>query len=669
MNLTELFRSVVSLSLLGSILVIGLLLTKTLLRGKLSAKWHYYIWFLLLLRLLVPFTVPASYSVSNLIPHNQPESLSQVSMPDPEKTTWETEVQPNEIAVNAAPEKLNGNNSIEYQPSQSLKSWLNWPTLAMVWIIGVIAIFLYIVFINLLLLYRTRRLPECASEDILGIMEECQTALKIHGRIPIVFDNTLKSPGLFGIIHPRIIISPEIIKKLAPDELRFIILHELSHLKRRDLVVNVVVMAVQTIYWFNPLFWLALGQMKQDCEIACDATVLSALKAEDHRRYGQTIINLLQMLSEPHWAPGTLGFASKYNSRRIIMISSFKKNTAKWAIVLTLTLLAGCSSLNSPLDTKNTDQGQKSTAVSSQPNSSTNSPTPGSNSILYKNAVYGFNFTLPTSWQGYSIIAGDWSGSDIATGKTTETGPMISIRHPLWTSQKPRQDIPIMIFTPDQWNLLQQEKFHIGAAPIGPSKLGQNSRYVFALPARYNYAFPTGYEEVEKILKDHPLQAANVNNSAATTLLNIMQLARQGKVINSEFSVKTSNFGDVETKWGKADQTAWVSAAKGTYSTYAKQNLVFGWNKGLQIFEVRSFDSRLKGISLSQVKEVLGTPAWSSKTNNQEIVGYTAGAEFKLEIVFAKPSGDNLNPVIDHYNVLYPAGTVNSMANDPGRQW
>jgi hypothetical protein len=83
---------------------------------------------------------------------------------------------------------------------------------------------------------------------------------------------------------------------------------------------------------------------------------------------------------------------------------------------------------------------------------------------------------------------------------------MISIRHPEWTAENPRQDIPIMIFTTAQWNSLQQGKFHIGAAPIGPSELGRNAKYVFALPARYNYAFPTGYEEVESILKSDPLQ-------------------------------------------------------------------------------------------------------------------------------------------------------------------
>ena len=107
--------------------------------------------------------------------------------------------------------------------------------------------------------------------------------------------------------------------------------------------------------------------------------------------------------------------------------------------------------------------------------------------------------------ENYDIITDKWEGLDIETQKPVETGPIIYIRHPKWTSENKRQDIPIMVFTLAQWVALQQEKFHIGAAPIGPSNLGGNSKYIFALPARYNYAFPTGYEEVEEILKNNPL--------------------------------------------------------------------------------------------------------------------------------------------------------------------
>ncbi|MEL7655420.1 MAG: hypothetical protein AAGU75_05875, partial [Bacillota bacterium] len=64
---------------------------------------------------------------------------------------------------------------------------------------------------------------------------------------------------------------------------------------------------------------------------------------------------------------------------------------------------------------------------------------------------------------------------------------------------------PLMVFTPEQWQALREEGLSVGAAPIGPRKLGGNSRYIFAIPARYNYAFPAGYEEVEDILHNSPL--------------------------------------------------------------------------------------------------------------------------------------------------------------------
>ncbi len=132
----------------------------------------------------------------------------------------------------------------------------------------------------------------------------------------------------------------------------------------------------------------------------------------------------------------------------------------------------------------------------------------GAGQIVYQNTQYGFNFTLPESWKDYSIVTGEWEGLSISDSpqKVVETGPIISIRHPEWTSENPRQDIPIMVFTLSQWASLEKEQFHIGAAPIGPSELSRNSKYVFALPARYNFAFPAGYEEVEKILSGNPLK-------------------------------------------------------------------------------------------------------------------------------------------------------------------
>lgn len=131
--------------------------------------------------------------------------------------------------------------------------------------------------------------------------------------------------------------------------------------------------------------------------------------------------------------------------------------------------------------------------------------------ILYKNTEYGFTFSLPKSWEGYQIVTDSWKGIlvDQQQNKIVDNGPILSIRHPRWTEKNQRQDIPIMVFTLEQWSSLEKEELLIGAAPVPPKKLGQNDKYVFALPPRYNFAFPEGYEEVEDILETDPLQSKN----------------------------------------------------------------------------------------------------------------------------------------------------------------
>lgn len=126
-------------------------------------------------------------------------------------------------------------------------------------------------------------------------------------------------------------------------------------------------------------------------------------------------------------------------------------------------------------------------------------------SVVYFEKKYGFRFFLPKSWKGYSILVEEWTGRPVteeAESKTQhpETGPEIIVRHPLWTDDHPRQDIPIMIFTHAQWKLIHNHELAVSAAPVPPCELSHNAQYVFGLPPRYNFAFETGYEEVGKIL-------------------------------------------------------------------------------------------------------------------------------------------------------------------------
>jgi hypothetical protein len=169
---------------------------------------------------------------------------------------------------------------------------------------------------------------------------------------------------------------------------------------------------------------------------------------------------------------------------------------------------AGGPSVGAPPDS-NTTVTPSTTSTAGSPGTTYPAPNPD-NHALYLNTEYGFAFRLPESWADYTIVTQQWEGQMLDSGQegVPVTGPEILIRHPLWTESHPRQDIPIMVFTLAQWELVQAEKLGVGAAPIPPSELGRNSQYVFALPARYNFAFPTGWEEVEQILQGHPWRPA-----------------------------------------------------------------------------------------------------------------------------------------------------------------
>lgn len=129
--------------------------------------------------------------------------------------------------------------------------------------------------------------------------------------------------------------------------------------------------------------------------------------------------------------------------------------------------------------------------------------------IEYNNAEYGLSVTLPSSWQGYTIKTQTWQARGPVDGykSIVATGPELRITHPLSTATSPRQDIPLMVMSLDQLGASTKEDWGFGAAPIGPSEVARNSRYAFLVPARYNYAFPVGFEEVESIIASGSVSA------------------------------------------------------------------------------------------------------------------------------------------------------------------
>ncbi|GGA49606.1 MULTISPECIES: M56 family metallopeptidase [Bacillaceae] len=582
MVLSAIFKEVLLLSLMGSILALGILGIKAIFRQRLSAKLHYYIWILLVLRLILPIDIQSHLSFMNFIPIEQkeldPHFIAEHYVPN---------IIPNNTITTENPPSIEDSNALA-DPG-IIGAIFSFDTAAVLWIIGVSSLLLYILSVNILMMAKLKKCSVCEREDLIKILEAEKSKLKINSKIKIIYSNYSKSPAVYGLIRPKIIIPDELINKLTSEEFRFVLSHELTHIKNKDLVVNTLLMIVKAIYWFNPLIWYSLNQVKQDCEVACDASVISTLKTEEVKKYGETIINMLRLFSEKRNTTGTLGYANKYSKRRIVMITQFKKSSAICAVLaVSLTIMVGCSSTIKPgtsEDIPNEDSG-------------TNSSTPSEEITLQDEAPQG-NATQDNANQA--------------------------------TQNDTSQD--------------------------NTSQASQNS-------AKQNNNTNQG-----EASKNNTSALSSNGDTQRKLLSSIMQLAKQGKIINSEFPVKTTVIEDVEKKLGKAEKVDWVPNAKGNYAVFSKYNVVFGFNKGSRVFEARSFDKKLNELSLSMVKKEFGTPDYDVKSNGEEIIGYVASSDFKILLVFPKSSNSNPDPVMDHYSVFYPKGTVNNMSNDPGRQW
>jgi len=129
--------------------------------------------------------------------------------------------------------------------------------------------------------------------------------------------------------------------------------------------------------------------------------------------------------------------------------------------------------------------------------------------VVYKNTDYGFNFSLPADWQGYSVVENTWKGT-ASTDAAMQSGPKLLIRNPKWTATAPYEDLPILIFTIPQWNSYVAEKFSVSAAPFQAGELARNNKYVFALPPRWDFDYSLNYKEAEDIIAGKPLHPFNV---------------------------------------------------------------------------------------------------------------------------------------------------------------
>jgi Immunoglobulin-like domain of bacterial spore germination len=204
---------------------------------------------------------------------------------------------------------------------------------------------------------------------------------------------------------------------------------------------------------------------------------------------------------------------------------------------------------------------------------------PLDSAVVYNNADYGFTFSLPVDWKGYSIVQNTWQGDSLTGAVVNETGPKLLIRNPKWTSALYYEDIPIIIFTLAQWNSYTAGNFAVSAAPIPATELGRNNFYVFALPPRWDFDYSQGFKEAENILASHPLKTFNpilTQNQIDKTDLIRVDTPLPNQIVSSPLVIKgeargswffEATFPVILTNWDGLIIAQGVARAKGDWTT------------------------------------------------------------------------------------------------------
>ncbi|WP_411830550.1 YjgB family protein [Paenibacillus odorifer] len=135
----------------------------------------------------------------------------------------------------------------------------------------------------------------------------------------------------------------------------------------------------------------------------------------------------------------------------------------------------------------------------------------------------------------------------------------------------------------------------------------------------------------------------------------MLELAKKGKVPGVKYAAHTGLIDEVEADWGKPDQQE--SAGKGIYATYTDKHVVFGFNKGSLIFDVRSSDSALQKLTLKQIEATLGKPDATKVNGDDKIYTYQANDQYQLKFIIPSSTG-----TVDHISVFSEQDSFNNMA-------
>jgi len=352
MMMSELFKITLSLSLSGAAMILIVLLFGKLFRNRISSNWRYYIWLLVVLRLLVPYSPEISVlgtlfqgeagrSIVESAPVSQAETpakpdtvLSVPANPVPDPVPNPA---PTDRDVQERPMPAERNNVITILQTLISWLWLTWLVVALILFIRKIT--MYQSFAK----YVRAGQTDVTDETLLMEFGEICGQAGVKRAIELRINNLIASPLLLGIFRPCVILPTTAMPR---EDRRYIYLHELTHYKRGDIFYKWLLQLALCLHWFNPLVYLMVREANQACELSCDASVIRSMDTEERRGYGDALLKSLESPGSyrESLAAVTLHENSVLLKERLESIKNYTKNN-KWravvSVILCLVIFAG----------------------------------------------------------------------------------------------------------------------------------------------------------------------------------------------------------------------------------------------------------------------------------------------------------------------------------------
>lgn len=375
-NYLSFFTWVLHTSAKASIFIILLFGVKFVLRHKIRPRFQYMLWSVLIIGLMLPWSPNTPVSVYNYIDSTnirQIPSIVETTQSSPTKIeNFQSGLDQTDVEDDSSEKAVVS--TIPKSSDENTSSWTTSPfvykLIFYLWILGVLTLTVLTVIVN-------NRFSQnighalVTDQGLLLEFHKLKAGLKIKTEITLVESKNVKSPSLFGLLHPRLLLPIGLEQTFSLEQANHIFLHELIHFKRKDIWINWLIQVLIIFHWFNPLIWYAFYRMREDQEISCDALVTSQFDTKQCNDYANTLVKMLETFSITPQVAGLAslcGTNSQIKRRLIIMKNRNEKQvSAKWSLLGVVAIgLIAFATFSSPQVEANPTLKEVNTANGSQ---------------------------------------------------------------------------------------------------------------------------------------------------------------------------------------------------------------------------------------------------------------------------------------------------------------